>query len=240
MDCNSSQEMTKHEESPPQEDAVDVSVKRAMECLRISTNGPTLSSDGDHCSDFQITEEYAECETNQQNCKQTDQLKDETRLNSLDTQPETQCETQSSKAISLSMSSESTAQDISTGDTNEEEVMDSINYEKEKTLTEDNAIERDATDNRHLSDNCEPSGSVSQNEINNVNAVIDSEGPPPSRYPLKYRWQLWFWRADQGIKVVWERALQRVCKPFDTVEHFWRLYHHIIPVKQLGNQLIRS
>lgn len=233
MECNPSQEMTKHEESPPQEDAVDVSVKKAMECLRISTNGPTLTSDGDHCSDFQITEECAECETNQQNCKQTDQTKDEMRLNSLDTQSETQ----SSEAISLSMSSESTAQNISAG---EEEVMDSINNDKEKTSTEDNAIERDATDNRQLSDNCEPSGSVSENEMNNVNAVIDSEGRPPTAYPLKYRWQLWFWRADQGIKVVWERALQRVCKPFDTVEHFWRLYHHIIPVKQLGNQLIRS
>ncbi|XP_054162025.1 eukaryotic translation initiation factor 4E-like [Oppia nitens] len=53
------------------------------------------------------------------------------------------------------------------------------------------------------------------------------------RHPLRNHWQLWFWRADPGVKVVWRQALQRVCKPFHTIEDFWCLYHHIISVKQL-------
>ena len=57
--------------------------------------------------------------------------------------------------------------------------------------------------------------------------------PMTSKYPLKYRWQMWFWRANQGVKVVWTQALQKVCQPFDTIEGFWRLYHHILCVHQL-------
>jgi hypothetical protein len=77
---------------------------------------------------------------------------------------------------------------------------------------------------------------VINREINYVNAVLSETlgKPVVNRYPLKYRWQLWFWRADQGVKVVWEEALQQVCKPFATIEDFWRLYHHIICVQQLG------
>jgi len=77
---------------------------------------------------------------------------------------------------------------------------------------------------------------VSESEIIYVNAVFNEilGKPLANRYPLKCRWQLWFWRAKQGIKVVWEEALQQVCKPFDTIEDFWRLYHHIICVEQLG------
>ncbi|CAG2103302.1 unnamed protein product [Medioppia subpectinata] len=54
-----------------------------------------------------------------------------------------------------------------------------------------------------------------------------------SRHPLTYRWQLWFWRADPGVKVVWRQALQRVCEPLNTIEDFWSLYHHIVCVQQL-------
>lgn len=74
-------------------------------------------------------------------------------------------------------------------------------------------------------------GAQETGDSNQTTEEVDR--PLASKYPLKYRWQMWFWRANQGVKVVWSQALQKVCQPFDTIEDFWRLYHHILCVHQL-------
>lgn len=94
----------------------------------------------------------------------------------------------------------------------------------DETIAEENSSE--------VKNTCEQS---IQSESNVTDADPEVDRPVASKYPLKYRWQLWFWRANQGVKVVWTQALQKVCQPFDTIEGFWRLYHHILCVHQLGN-----
>ena len=126
-----------------------------------------------------------------------------------------------------------------TNETNEEQVVDG--YSSDSVYDSSSETEYGSyMSPENKSEICGQSGDVIEDRKKSLNAVIKPERPLTTRYPLKYKWQLWFWRADHGVKVVWEQALQKVCKPFDTVEDFWRLYHHIIPVRQLGIRFILS
>jgi len=50
------------------------------------------------------------------------------------------------------------------------------------------------------------------------------------KHPLQNRWALWFFKNDKSRK--WEDNLRCVTS-VDTVEDFWALYNHILPVSKL-------
>ncbi|CAG2182480.1 unnamed protein product, partial [Oppiella nova] len=108
------------------------------------------------------------------------------------------------------------------------------------SLTNTN-INASITSTRDLNSESVVAEDQSQVTVESTDKEVDKEVGQPSRgpalnrsrHPLTYGWQLWFWRADPGVKVVWRQALQRVCKPFHTIEDFWCLYHHIVCVQQL-------